>query len=137
MVEDDFMRELLVKGYQVPSRSDIDTVLKELRLQHSDITDQNAAEIGKILNVPAILIISITQYEKYKYQTDPFSSPQDFARLTLGARLIDVEKSEVLWVGSIFGDAQTMYYDSVLKQCSQKLAESVPGRFGVENRNSE
>ena len=114
MVEDQFMRELVRKGYQVPARSDIDTILGELQLQYSDITDEDASRIGKMLNVHAILVVSITRHEKW-------------VGTTLGARLVNIEKSDVLWIGSI--DAGVTPVDSsVIQAMSQRLAEEIPAR---------
>ena len=115
MVEDEFIRELVNKGYQVPARSDINTILEELQLQYNDITDKDASRIGKMLNVQAILVVSITSYD------------ERLPDLTLGARLIGIEKSDVLWIGSI--NAGLWGIDnSVIRTMANRLAETVPAR---------
>ena len=57
-VEDIFMFDLLNKGYQVASRSDVQQVMEELHFQDSSLTEKSIAKIGKMLNVSAMLIVS-------------------------------------------------------------------------------
>lgn len=125
LIEDKVINILMVKGYQVPSRSDIDSILEEMHLQDSDLTDDAAAEFGKLLNVPAVLIISVTQFEILQ------SKKGKFLKASMGARLISVEKSEVLWIGS--GSNETITLDrgnDLLLDLSKDLAQKIPSRAG-------
>jgi hypothetical protein len=81
-VEDEFVKALISKNYKVPARSDLKDILREQNFQGSDITNSAAARIGKILNVDAIIIVSI--YDNTN---------------EVGARMIDVNSSEILWIG--------------------------------------
>jgi hypothetical protein len=82
-IEDAFAYTLIAKGYHVPSRTDIGELSRELRFQHTGVTDANASEIGKMLNVPGIFLVTI---------------PEGNGKLS--ARFLDVAKGEVLWIGS-------------------------------------
>ena len=87
-----FVMELMKKGYTVVERSQVKTLLKEQEFQASDLaSDQGAAKAGKILNVPAVLMIDIPKYGNEK--------------MSMSAKLIDVETAAILWIGS--GDGST------------------------------
>jgi hypothetical protein len=82
-IEDEFMIALINKGYEIAARTDIPTMLKELGLQNSGITDKDVSQIGKFVNVAAILLVTVgSSYN------------------SLSARLLSVETSELLWLGS-------------------------------------
>jgi hypothetical protein len=83
-IEDAFVGVLMRKGYSVVSRSDLKSVLEEQRFQRSGLTERDAVAIGKILNVPAVMLVKVT----------------DQAAAAMGARLIGVENAAVLWIGT-------------------------------------
>jgi hypothetical protein len=86
-IEDIFIKESISKGYRVVSRSDIEPLLQEMGFQkHSGLTDKDAAELGRMLNVPAVVIVAITRDER--------------DASALGVRLISVEEAEVLWANA-------------------------------------
>ncbi len=86
-IGDDFTMELVKKGYTVVVRSEMQALLKEHEFQASGITgDQDAARAGRILNVPAVVIISIPKYGKEKME--------------MTAKLVEVETGTILWIGS-------------------------------------
>jgi hypothetical protein len=79
--------ELMKKGYKVIERSRVKAILKEQEFQASDLADpQGAAKAGKILNVPAVLMIDIPKYGSEK--------------LNMSAKLVDVQTAEILWIGT-------------------------------------
>ena len=83
--------ELMKKGYRFIERERIKTLLKEQEFQASDITtDEGAAKAGKILNVPAVMIIDIPKYRDEKIE--------------MAAKLIDVEDGTILWIGTGTGN---------------------------------
>jgi hypothetical protein len=96
LVEDAFIQVLIQKGYVLVSRSDLQSVTREQQFQQSGLTEDNAVAAGKLLNVPAVLVVCVTDYG-----SEPVSGPggrsQHFARAALAARLIDVGRGEVLW----------------------------------------
>jgi len=86
-IGDYFTFELMKRGYQVIERKNIKTLLKEQEFQASDITtDEGAAKAGKILNVPAVMLINIPKYGDEKME--------------MTAKLIDVENGTILWIGN-------------------------------------
>ena len=105
-VEDAFLTSLLAKGYTAPTRSDLDRVLKEQNLQRSGITEKSAARVGKILNVPAVMIVSVTEVSVEARKAVPGAGKKGGPGLAfevkgaVSARLIKVETGEVLWIGS-------------------------------------
>ncbi len=87
-----FVMELMKKGYTVVERSQVKALLKEQEFQASDLaSDQGAAKAGRILNVPAVMTIDIPKYGNEK--------------MSMSAKLIDVETAAILWIGS--GDGNT------------------------------
>lgn len=115
MVEDNFIKALMANGYSIASRSDMDAIMKELHLQNSGITDSDAAKLGKMLNVSAVLIVSATDYRvsrvptpsymnllsnKKKPDNLPPPDPEYETRVGISARLTSVQQAEILWLGS-------------------------------------
>lgn len=94
IMEDRFISGLLSKGYAVASRSDMDIILREIQFQRSGLTDADAARIGKMLNVPAVLVVSVTNLQK-RYHGGTYSTTA-----SMSARLVSVETAEILWVNS-------------------------------------
>jgi outer membrane lipoprotein SlyB len=82
-----FTMELMKKGYKFIERKDIKTLLKEHEFQASDLTTTDgAAQTGKILNVPAVMLIDIPKYRDEKME--------------MSAKLIDVQDGTILWIGT-------------------------------------
>lgn len=85
-IGDFFVLELLKKGYAPVERAQVQTLLKEQKFQASEITTtKDAARAGKILNVPAVLLVNIPNYNE---------------ELSMTAKLIDVEDGSILWLGT-------------------------------------
>ena len=85
-ISDYYTMELIKRGYAVVERSQVQAVLKEQEFQASDITtNEGAAQAGKVLNVPAVMLINIPKYKE---------------RMEMTAKLIDVEDGTILWIGS-------------------------------------
>ena len=81
-----FVMELMKRGYGVVERTEVQAVLKEQEFQASDITsDQDAARAGQILNVPAVILVSIPKYKE---------------KMEMSAKMIEVETGTVLWIGN-------------------------------------
>jgi len=107
-VEDEFMKVVIQRGYTLVSRSDIDKIIDELNFQRSSLTEQQVARIGHLLNVPAIILVSINNVTTQRYQ--PIISIRGknyyFTLVNISARLISTEKGEVLWISSYTGKYQ-------------------------------
>lgn len=90
-IADLFAMELLKKGFAPIERTRVKAKLDEQQLQASDlITEAGAAEAGKILNVPAVLIINIPHFGE---------------ETSITAKMVDVQESTILWIGSGTGKA--------------------------------
>lgn len=86
-VSDFFVMELMKKGYTVVERAQVQKILQEQEFQASGITsNQDAARAGQVLNVPAVMLISIPEYGNEKME--------------MSARLVEVETATILWIGS-------------------------------------
>ena len=85
-ISDYFGMELLKKGYPLIERSQVQSVFKEQAFQQEGIwtNPENAAQAGRILNVPAVLVANIDYGEQ----------------ISMTAKLINVEDGSVLWIGS-------------------------------------
>lgn len=134
IVEDAFLGILIEKNYDVAVRSDLEKILDEQQLQNSGLTDTDSVKIGKLLNVPAVMLVHISELT---LGAGPNRTPIrsgisniHLATITLGARLIDVTTGSVLWTGThrvelqVTGQRAT---DAIVK-CSDELAEAFPKR---------
>ena len=120
MIEDEFISALLRKDYTIAARSDIQAVLKEMQFQKTGLTDDDAVNFGKVLNVQAVLIVSVTSLKVNREKKQ--------LECTLDARLISVEKSEVLWIGTNSGSGATDSENILFKKLSSQLADRFPSR---------
>ena len=124
LIEDEFIGILIAKGYTIAARSDIKQIMKEMKFQQSGLADKDAAQIGKVLNVPAVIIVAITKFEKGRW------GKVKYIDATMGARLISVERTEVLWIGTC---SDKFYNDDlgtsgILAYLARNIANSFPDR---------
>jgi len=85
-IADYFNIELIQKGYVVVERQQVLAVLKEQKFQTSGVTsNEDAARAGRILNVPAVVVVNIPEYGEH---------------LSMTAKMIDTEDASILWIGS-------------------------------------
>ena len=85
-IGDFFAMELLRRGYSPIERGQVQAVLKEQQFQASDLTsDVGAASAGKILNVPAVMVVNIPKYSE---------------EMNMTAKIIDTEDASIRWIGS-------------------------------------
>ena len=85
-IADFFTMELLKRGYTPIERAQVQALLDEQDFQASDITsNEGAAQVGKIMNVPAVMLVSI---------------PTCKENISMTAKMVDVEDGSVLWLGS-------------------------------------
>jgi hypothetical protein len=85
-IEDIFLQELLSKGYVLASRTDVDALVQEIGFQSSDLTAPEIARLGELLNVRALLLVSV---------------PVTGQTSTMSARLVSVARGQVLWVDRV------------------------------------
>jgi hypothetical protein len=122
-VEDVFTAALLAKRYKVASRSDVDRILQEMKFQQSGLTDADAKKIGKILNVPAVLIGSVPIIQNKIFRD---GSKIKYVEMHFSARLIDVESSEVLWISTLAGYDDVQNAHSLIQRLAAKVADALP-----------
>ncbi len=109
-VADEFLTQLMGKGYKIVERNRISSILGEQELAASNKLDPATIKrIGKILGVDAILTGSVVKYVQdskavvYYTDKDGNTSSQSQLRqaeISISARLFDVESGEVIWSGS-------------------------------------
>jgi hypothetical protein len=135
MVEDQFIEKLLEKGYQVAARSDVTDVLREIQFQQSGLTEADAARVGRMLNVSAVMVVSINLAEVAWQDTWLVinGKPQRNyrAKCNMSARVISVEKAEILGAASVTAQAGvTGEQDTspAILLAARLLADSIPGR---------
>jgi hypothetical protein len=91
-IADFFGMELLKKGFEPVERAQVQTLLKEQKFQTSGLTSQEgAAKAGRILNVPAVLVVNIPNFGE---------------QMSMTAKMINVETAGILWMGSGSGKTQ-------------------------------
>jgi hypothetical protein len=143
-MEDEFEMKIMQKGYSVVSRSDVAHVIQEVQFQNSGLTDsRGACQLGKVLNVRGIVMVSVNNVKTETYTTAASSgytrdeegrtsaysngpSQYNIASAAVSARLIDVETTDVMWIGS----AKSGGGDSPLSLLQSSFGE---GMGGAEN----
>jgi len=84
-----FEAELIKKGYTPMDRTRAQTLLREQQSQNLDLAaPRDAARAGRILDVPAVLVIDI---------------PELGEQMTITAKMIDVETGGILWMADESG----------------------------------
>ena len=77
--------ELLRKGYSPIERSQVQSLLDEQQFQAGEITSsEDAVQAGRVLNVSTVMIMNLDYGEK----------------MTMTAKMLDVEDGRILWIGS-------------------------------------
>ncbi len=134
-VEDQFIAKLLQKGYQVSARSDVAQVLGEIRFQQSGLTEAGAAKLGRMLNAAAVLIVTINGANVNSQDTGvSYNGVQQqihSASCNMSARLISVEKAEILGITSFTSRVATANRDDAspgILFTAQIIADSIPSR---------
>ncbi|MHC4157904.1 MAG: CsgG/HfaB family protein, partial [Planctomycetota bacterium] len=93
-ISDFFVMELLKKGFAPVERAQVQVLLKEQKFQATDVTTaEGAVQAGKILNVPAVLVVNIPNFGD---------------EMSLTAKMVDVEDGSILWMGSGTGKTGRM-----------------------------
>lgn len=134
-VEDEFMRSAIQKGYTVAARSDVENILEEQDLQRSNLTEEEIAKAGQILNVPAMLIVSINNVSTERVNPTISVEGRRYYSTTVNvsARLISADLAQVLWLSSYTGsyrssgrgnDNEAQYLPVV----AEIVASGLPGR---------
>ena len=135
LIEDEFVSVLMNSGYSLAARSDLRSVLKELILEQSGLTQGDAAAIGKLLNVAAVIFVSVTELKIDDPNQKKTQSRAATSRLrisvAMSARLIHVESAKLLWTGK-FRQSLTVADSSrvlpVVTDVAKSVASALPKR---------
>lgn len=132
LVEDVFVQSLLELGHVVVARSDLKAVLKEQSLGQSGLTDSNTVAVGKLLNVPAVLVVKITEYASETQRAARRNAQSTTTgQVTISARLVSVETGTVWWQGkhTIKEAIDTAaHLQFTLGKVADKLAKAFPAK---------
>lgn len=80
-----FQMELMRKGYACVERTEIQRLLKEQEFQASSVTTaESAAQAGRILNVPVVMMVAVPEFEE---------------KISVTAKMVRVEDGVILWIG--------------------------------------
>lgn len=108
-IEDEFMNAVIQNGYTLADRSNTEQVARELKFQQSVLTEKQIVSIGRLLNVPAVLIVSINSVTTSPYQ--PFIAVPGVSyfhtEASISARVISIDLGEVLWISKFTGGMNT------------------------------
>ncbi len=146
VIEDVFIRSLIGKGYSYASRKEVREIVLEQSFQHSGLTDSDAVKMGKLLNVPAVLLITVSHLGAVDaFQGSLLTLPFQLAgallmppsgssctiQCSMTARLISTQTGEVLWLASVNDfclKQRTNDPRPVLQQSTELIAESFPSQ---------
>lgn len=93
-ISDFFIMELLKRGYAPIERAQVQSLLKEQEFQASEITvAEGAARAGKVLNVPAVLVVNVPEFGD---------------KISITAKIVDVEDASILWLASGSGKSSDL-----------------------------
>ncbi len=106
-IEDEFMRAVIEKGYNLATRSDVEQIANELDFQESSLSEGVVAQKAKALNVSAVLLVSINKLSIVnsnsflsRYLSSRTGSRYYKALVSISARLINAERSQVMWISN-------------------------------------
>jgi hypothetical protein len=88
--------EFLKRGYGPVERQQVDALLKEQGFQNTTgiTSSEGAVKAGRILNVPAVVLVSV---------------PDNAEEVSMTAKLVDVEDGTILWQATGHGKKNTWF----------------------------
>ena len=86
-VADIVAMQLLQRGYAPIERAQVVTILNEQKFQKDPnfAPDQQAVQAGKIMDVPTVIIVNVTEFGD---------------SISMSIKMLDVKDGSILWVGS-------------------------------------
>jgi len=97
LASDSFVIQALDRGFSVIERSEINKIMKELKLGQSGAVDASMAkEVGHVAGVDAMIFGSILQSVSYQGTTGP-----PLLKINLTSKMVYVETGEVIWAGTV------------------------------------
>lgn len=99
IVENSFIQTTLRRGYIVVARSDLNTVIREIAFQNSGAVDAALARAGRVLGVPAVVLVSVDRYDVGPYQGYPPGQTKEV--VALSARVVSTDRAADIWQRSV------------------------------------
>ena len=108
-VADEFVRQLVMEGYDVVERGRIDELLREEKLSPAEISGEEAQKLGKRLGIDVLISGTVTRYlpevNDYIYFQDEngdikYQTFLKEAGVGVSVRMIDVKTGLVVWADS-------------------------------------
>lgn len=141
-IEDLFIRAALSNGYTVAARSDIDKIAAEARLGRDDVLEYAFRDRARALGISALLVVTINGFNTerrdadvrkvgFAYLRSQYTRPRYVGEVAIGVRLIDVERTEVVYVGNFAASALAEERDEhseLVIHVAQRLANELPAR---------
>jgi len=130
IVSEMFAKYLLMTGFNIIERDQLDAILKEHNLAVSNLTDPETITQFKLSGIDAIVTGSIPMVVPEQNFYDVRGPRFIAAQVGVTVRMISVETGEVLWIGSDTNDAadvQTAFeylVSSLVKQLSKDLRQA-------------
>src|SRR5881296_2766136 len=106
--------ELAQNGtYTVMERAQLDRVLSEQNFQQGERTDaSSAAKLGRLLGVDAIIIGSITQFQREDKNINLGMRRETKATVSIDARIVQIGTGETLGVAQGKGESKRAHFTS-------------------------
>ena len=106
--------ELAQNGtYTVMERAQLDRVLSEQNFQQGERTDaSSAAKLGRLLGVDAIIIGSITQFQREDKNINLGMRRETKATVSIDARIVQIGTGEILGVAQGRGESKRAHFTS-------------------------
>jgi len=108
-VADEFVRQLVMEGYDIVERGRIDELLREEKLSPAEISGEEAQKLGKRLGIDVLISGTITKYlpeaNDYVYFQDEDGDIKyevflKEAGVGVSARMIDIKTGLIVWADS-------------------------------------
>ena len=129
-VRDSFETAFLEAGYQIVERSMIEKIISGLKFSMSGFTDQQGIEVGKMLNVGAVIFGAVTSYNKERL------TPAIYTTVGFSVKAVDVETGVIIWKGN---HTRTVYWDifdtDSLPSLSREVAKEIVASFLKKTAN--
>jgi len=124
-IQDKFVSAAIRHGFSVASVSDRDRLIEELEFQRSGWTDRDAVDIGRMLNVRAVLLVTI-DYAGSERSDRALLQHLYEASAKISGRLLSVRTSEVLWLGTFSRSGLADEQDAMAIHVAESLSSTLP-----------
>jgi len=104
-IEDELIAKLMENGYRVPSRSNVEAIIAEQNFNTSMLSAQALTSLGKLSNTNTMMIVWMGEINKIGDDSITVMNKKQYHYgSTCAIRVVDLEKSNIIWSGSLFAD---------------------------------